>query len=470
MSDHRLPPGPPGLFGLRNLWRFSTDQLNLLTDMRREHGDVVSIKVLGKPWVLISHPDDIEKVFVKHAKIMARDQYVKILERTLGQGLLTSDGELWKRQRKLMATAFTPKRIRGYASAMVRVTERSLSRWHDEQEANLHQEMSRLTMEVVADVLFGSGVSEADVATVRDAMEVINEYYANSPEAVLMLPEWVPTPRHLRVRRAVKDIDALLYRIIAARRAAEPRDDLLGTLLAAQDEGGVGMSDQQLRDETVTLFLAGHETTALALAHTLYFLSKYPNVGRRVHAEVAEVIGDRLPTANDVKALEYTERVLQESMRLLPPAWTTGREATEEVEIGGYRIPEGAQILISQWVVHRDPRWFPNPEAFDPDRWREDSERPRYAYFPFGGGPRVCIGNHFAMMEATLLLAMIVQRYRVDLVPGQRLSLAPSVTLRQKGPGLKVRLVAREAAGARAELSAPAPAPLSHRDRTVIAP
>jgi cytochrome P450 len=302
-------------------------------------------------------------------------------------------------------------------------------------------------MEVVADVLFGSGLTSADIELVRDSMETVNEFFANSPEAITLLPAWVPTPRNRRVTAAVARLDELIFRIIARRRAGEAREDLLGTLLAAQDDDGARMSDRQLRDEAMTLFLAGHETTALALAHTLYLLSTHPEVERRLHAELASVVGDRLPTADDVRSLPYAERVLKESMRLYPPAWTTGREAAEDVEVGGYRIPKGAQILASQWVVHHDPRWFPNPEGFDPDRWAPERAKdlPRYAYFPFGGGPRVCIGNRFAVLEATLMLAVIVSRWRLDLLPGQRLELKPSVTLRQAGDGLRVRLTARGA-------------------------
>lgn len=442
--------GPPGYLGLRNLVRFTTDQLVLLRRLADDYGDVVHMKVLGKPYFLINHPDDIEAVMVKHARIMVRDEYTVVLERALGLGLLTSDGELWKRQRKLMSQAFTPKRIHGYAAAMVRVGERGLRPWRDGNVINLHEEMSRVTMEVVADVLFGASVDREEVSIVREAMEVINEFFANSPEAVLKLPGWVPTPRNRRMNHAVEQIDSLIYRIIARRRAGEQRDDLLGTLLAAHDEGGTGMTDQQLRDEAVTLFLAGHETTALLLAHTLYVLSRHPDIERRLHEEIATVLGDRLPTADDVKALVYTDRVIKESMRLFPPAWTTGRATAEAVEIGGTRIPAGAQILMSQWVVHRDPRWFPNPEGFDPDRWTPEraSALPRFAYFPFGGGPRICIGNHFAVMEGTLLLALILQRYRLELLPGEQLALKPSVTLRPRGMGLRARIVARAAARA----------------------
>ncbi|APR79856.1 cytochrome P450 [Minicystis rosea] len=435
------------MYGVRNIIGFARDQLVLLRDLADRYGDVVEMKVLGRPFFLISHPDDIEAVLVKHARIMLRDEYAVVLERVLGKGLLTSDGDLWKRQRKLMSQAFVPKRIRSYGEAMVRVTDAALRPWHDGQAINLHQEISRVTMEVVADVLFGSGIDHEDVRTVREAMEIVNEFLANSPEAVLKLPAWVPTPRNVATVRAVKQLDELIYRIIQKRRAGEPRDDLLGTLLAAQDDDGTKMSDAQLRDEAITLFLAGHETTALALAHTFYLLSKHPDIERRLHAEIASVLGGRLPTADDVRALPYTERVLKEAMRLYPPAWTTGREVAEEVEIGGYVLPKGAQILTSQWVVHRDPRWFPNPEGFDPDRFAPERAKdlPRFAYFPFGGGPRICIGNHFAMMEATLLLAVIVQRFRIELLPGQQLSLKPSVTLRQAGPGLRVRVRERKA-------------------------
>ena len=426
-------PGPPGQLGLRNVIRFTTDPLALLRDLTDRYGDVVEMNVLGTPWLMLNHPDDIENALVKHARAMGRDAYIDILQRTLGLGLLTSDGELWKRQRKLMAQAFTPKRIAEYASTMVEVADDGLS-WSAGEVVDVHAEMSRITMEVVARVLFGTGIGPEDVEQVHESMETVAEFYASSPEAVLKLPGWVPTPRNVRVNAAVRRIDELIYRIIADRRGGPPRHDLLGTLLAACDDGGRGMSDKQLRDEAITLFLAGHETTALALAHTLYLVSKHPEVERRLADEVAGVLGGRRPSMRDVQALAYTTRVIKEGMRLYPPAWTTGREATEDVVIGGYRIPKGAQLLIAQWVVHRDPRWFPNPEAFDPDRWGQAraADLPRYAYFPFGGGPRVCIGNHFAMMEAILILAVAMQRYHFELVPDQTLKLAPSVTLRPK--------------------------------------
>ncbi len=435
-------PGPPGYLGVSNVVRFVSNQLVFLRELADRHGDVVALRLLGRPWFLVSHPDDIEAVMVTHARVMLRDEYAAVLERALGLGLVTSDGDLWKRQRKLMSHAFTPRRIRSYAEAMVRVADRSLGSWRSGTVINLHQEMSRVTMEVVADVLFGASIGPEDVSLVRSAMETINEFFSGSPEAIAKLSGRVPTPRNRRVNRAVKDIDGLIFDIIARRRAGEQRDDLLGALLAARDDDGAAMTDRQLRDEAVTIFLAGHETTSLALSHTLYLLSKHPSIERRLRLELDGVLGGRPPSAEDAKALVYTERVLKESMRLFPPAWTTGRETAEEVEIGGYRVPRGSQILMSQWVVHRDPRWFPNPEGFDPDRWEPGPAKaiPRFAYFPFGGGPRICIGNHFAMMEATLILALVLQRAKLELLPGQRLELSPSVTLRQKGEGLRMRL------------------------------
>jgi cytochrome P450 len=439
--------GPGGLYGVRNLLRFTTLQLRWLRQMADEHGDIVPVKMLGQQWFIVSHPDDIERMLVKDARVMKRDSGIEIVRRVLGNGLLTSEGDLWKRQRKLMAQAFTPKRIHDYGAAMVRVADVALARWKGGSTINLHREMARVTMEVVADVLFGSGMSAEDVETVAGAIEIANEFFSGSPEALLRFPKWIPTPRNIRTNRAVEMLDRVVLGIIARRRSATNGNekDLLGTLLAARDEDGVGMEDVQLRDEVMTLFLAGHETTSLALSHALYLLSKHPDVERRVHDELTRVLGGRLPTADDARALPLTEWVMKETMRLYPPAWTTGREVIEPYDLHGVQIPAGSQLMFSQWIVHRDARWFPNPEGFDPDRWSPARAKdiPRFAYFPFGGGPRVCIGNHFAMLEATLLLALVVQRFRVELVAGQRLDLAPAVTLRQKGPGLLVRIISR---------------------------
>jgi cytochrome P450 len=446
--NHRGAAQLPSRFGgVNNLTRFARNPMRFLQDCS-ELGDTVTARMMpgGARWVLLFHPSDVETMLVAHAGDVGRDEYSHVLKRALGEGLLTSDGELWKRQRRLSSSAFTPKRIRGYATQMASVTDAGLGRWRAGEAINLHEELSRLTMEVVADVLFGAGVASEDVTTVRESMEVFNAYFGRSFEVVLRIPTWVPTPLHRRLGHANERIDALIARIVESRRrGGAVRDDLLGALLAATDDDGSKMDDRQLRDEVVTLFLAGHETTALALTHSLYLLGKHPDVERRVAAEIASVLGGRVPTADDVPRLSYTECVIKESMRLYPPAWVTGREVTKPFSIGGADLVVGDQVMVSQWIVHRDPRWFPSPEAFDPDRFTPEASagRPRFAYFPFGGGPRVCIGNHFAMMEAVLMLAMIVARFRVELLPFEDLRFSPSVTLRPKGRGVRARLATR---------------------------
>jgi cytochrome P450 len=449
-SPRPLRAGPPGTYGVRNTLRFVSNPLVWLRDTADAYGDVVGLRLLGRPWFLLSHPDDIERMLVKEARIMKREDGIDIVRRVLGQGLLTSEGDLWKRQRKLMSQAFSPKRIHDYGAAMVRVADESLGQWKSGEVANLHQAMAQMTMKVVADVLFGASMQPRDIETVGSSLEVLNEFFSGSAEALLRVPKWVPTLRNVRVNRAIATLDHVVSDIIVRRRAGEQRDDLLGTLLSARDDDGDGMSDAQLRDEVLTLFLAGHETTSLALSHTLYLLSKHPAIERQVYEEVTSVLEGRLPTADDVRTLTFTDWVVKEAMRLYPPAWATGRENTEPFELRGKTIPAGTQLIASQWVVHRDARWFPNPEGFDPLRWSPEraKDMPRYAYFPFGGGPRVCIGNHFAMMEATLLLALIVQRFRVELVAGERLFLRPAVTLRQQGRGLRVKIIGRNARSA----------------------
>lgn len=432
--------------GLRNLSGFVRTPLRFLQSTHARAGDVAEFSMLGAPWMLLTHPDDIADFFSRREEDLGRDAYIEILKRALGLGLLTSEGELWRRQRRLASVAFTPKRIKGYAPRMSLVTSAGLRRWSSGETIDLHAEMSRLTMEVVADVLFGASVAPKDVTTVRESLEVFNEFFAQSPEAILRVPAWVPTPRNLRMKRAVADVDELIYRIIdARRRGGEERDDLLGALLSAKEDDGTGMDDRQLRDETVTLFLAGHETTALALVHALYLLGRHPHHEARMLRELGEVLGGRLPTEADVPRLVFTERVIKEAMRLYPPAWLTGREARRDIELAGRPVRKGTQVLVSQWLVHRDPRWFADPEAFDPDRFAPEavSARPKFSYFPFGGGARVCIGSHFAMMEAVLMLACIAQRFHVSLLPFEQLSFAPSVTLRPQH-GIRARLEARD--------------------------
>jgi cytochrome P450 len=343
----------------------------------------------------------------------------------------------------LAQPAFQLDQIQKYCEVMVSFTDRMLRDWRAGQTRDIHTDMMRLTLEIVAQTLFSASV-DGKAEVVGHAMEVIMEYFAGL-RAWFPGLLWLPTPGNLRYRRALAELDQIIYETIARRRASGRQgSDFLSRLLAARDEDGSQMTDQQLRDEVVTLFLAGHETTALALSFTFYLLAQNPDAEARLAAELSEVLQGRLPTARDVSRLRYTEWVVRESMRLYPPAPGIGREAIHDCEIAGYPIRKGTQIALLQWVVHRDPRWFDAPETFKPQRWDNDLAKrlPRCAYFPFGDGPRICIGQQFATMEAILTLATIAQRFRLKLAPGFTLDLLPSITLRPKR-GVKMVLEER---------------------------
>lgn len=443
---------PSNLLGLRHVRAYLRDPLSFLTAAARTGGDRAHIRMLGRDYYLLSHPGDVERVLVEHAGDVSKAQDIRQLGRfVLGQGLLTSDGALWRRQRKLMAAAFTPRRIGAYAGTMDAIARAGVERWRDGAGLNLHVEMSRIAMRIVAEVLFGADV-EADAEAVGACVRVIDAFFSGM-EQVLNLPRWAPTPANLRLRAAVRRVDAIIYRIIAERRAGGARDDLLDVLLAGRDDTGAGMTDQQVRDECVTLFLAGHETTALALVHALYLLARHPDIEARFHAEVTAVLGppgtvSALPAGDAVARLDLTHRILDEAMRLYPPAWAIAREVQRPFALHGQRFEPGVQLVISPWVMHRDPRWFPAPERFDPDRWlpARVTATPRMAYLPFGGGPRICIGKHFALTEAVLVLARVGQRFRVTVPGGTALAFRPSVTLRPRDSGLRGRAIARAVA------------------------
>ncbi|MCG8419811.1 MAG: cytochrome P450 [Proteobacteria bacterium] len=470
-------PGPHNFLGLGNILELRRGELPFLLRMARDYGDLVHVPLPGAGFYLLNHPDDIEALLVHHAKDVVKDRFTHHLSLALGQGLVTSEGELWRRHRKLTSFAFTPRRIRESGQVMVEVAARAITSWNDGAVIDLHAEMSRITMDVVGQVLFGTDV-DVEAKTVGRAMEVVNEFFAKSLNGYLRVPTWLPTLRNLRFHRAIRQIDRVLFRIIADRRPAVPAGnaadggsggDLLAALLAANDgeKAGSALTDRELRDECVTLFLAGHETTALALVHAIYLLSKHPEVQVRFLDEVDRVLGREigrehgqpLPISVDVTKLEYTARIIREAMRLYPPVWAIGREVVNEFSIRGRRFARGAQLAVSQWVVHRDPRWFPNPEAFDPERWTEERTKnlPRMAYFPFGAGPRICIGNHFATMEAVLLLALFGQFFEFELLPGERLDFAPSITLRPQR-GLAMRLHARRTGAEKPSRNSTAPA------------
>jgi cytochrome P450 len=451
MQANKLPPKPKGHFVIGHALEILRDPFGLATRCGREYGDVVRLRFGTLTFYLLLNPRDIEYVLRGNHRNFTKDKGTRLLSPLLGQGLLTSEGDYWRRQRRLAQPAFQLDQIQKYSDVMVAYTERAIDRWQTGETRDIHADMMRLTLEIVGQTLFSADVGGYADQVGRD-MDIIMKHFA-SMFGMIPLLHRLPLPRNFRFRRAVRDLDQIIYDTINQRRSGRTGgDDLLGRLLAAQDEDGSRMTDRQLRDELVTLFLAGHETTALALSFSFYLLAQNPAAAARLDAEVQDVLGDKLPTSADVPRLRYTEWVVRESMRLLPPAPSIGREALSDCEIGGFYVPKGTQIALLQWVVHRDPRWFDDPESFKPERWDNDLARrlPRGAYFPFGDGPRVCIGNQFAMMEAILILSTVVRRFRLSLAPGYTLRLLPSVTLRPRD-GVKMVVHARSS-------SRPAPA------------
>jgi cytochrome P450 len=444
LAPSQSPPGPPQRWLFGNLREFGRDRLGTLSRWAQEYGDIVWARFGPRVVVFLNHPDLVEEVLVNQNRKFIKHYRLRQTARTLGQGLLTSEGEFWRGQRKLAQPAFHRERIANYASLMVDSTIRMLRSWSDGQVRDVQADMMRLTLEIVAKALFDAEIG-GETGDASAAMETLTHAFIARTGNLFTPPHWVPTPLNLRIERAIRRLERILMTIISRRRASgEDRGDLLSMLLHAQDEeSGRRMSDQQLRDEVMTLFLAGHETTANTLAWTWVLLSGHPDAEARLHAELDLVLGDRLPTVADLPRLRYTESVVNETLRVYPTVWVIGREPTEPVELGGYLIPAGTTVFMAQWVIHRDGRWFDDPEAFRPERWADGLMQRihRYAYFPFGGGPRICIGNNFALMEATLILATIARRYRVTLTPDARIAPLPTITLR---PAHGVKVVLRK--------------------------
>jgi cytochrome P450 len=445
MTPATLPPGPKGQFYIGNLRDLRNRPLAFMEECVRDYGDMSHFQVANIHVYLLNHPDMVEDVLVTSNRNYIKPQLLRDTAEVFGRGLLVSDGDFWLRQRRLAAPAFHRQRIASYGTIMTEFTERMLGRWRHGQEFDVHAEMMRVTLEIVTKALFGAEVSQADTAKVGHALEIMLERFVDRISLLRFLQQ-LPLPKNLRFRRALETLDGIIYRIIESRRRdGVLGDDLLSMLLAAQDEDGSSMTDRQVRDETVTLFLAGHETTAVSLTWTFLLLSRNPDVDRKLADELDRVLAGRAPTLDDLPALEYTTQVVKESMRLYPPAWRVGREATIDTEVGGYPIPAGSQLIMSQWTLHRDARYFDDPLAFRPERWTPELEHglPKYAYFPFGGGPRRCIGDQFAMMEATLILATIARRFRLVELPDQTIDYWPSITLRPRN-GLRVKVEGRD--------------------------
>jgi cytochrome P450 len=436
------PPGPKGRFLLGSLIEVSRDWLGFYTNCADEYGDVVRVHLAHVPVYLLVHPCDIETVLVTNAAKFTKSEDYRALARVLGRGLLTSEGDFWKRQRGLIQPAFHRQSILGYAEVMTRAAGRMLDSWKERGERNIHEDLMRVTLQIVGQCLYGAEVTDA-AERVGHAMEVVTGRFLVNASLAMLFRFDIPVRFAIQEWRAIRELNEIIGGIIRERRSSgQPREDLLDMLLRARDADGNPMSDAQLRDEVMTLFLAGHETTAIALSWACYLVAQNPNIEAKLVEELQAVLGGRVPTPEDLPRLRYTEMVIKEAMRLYPAVWGIGRRAIGDCELGGYRVPAGSNIFILQWRTQRDSRFFPDPERFDPERWREDPVRsgkiPRFAYFPFGGGPRVCVGASFAMMEATLLLAMIQQRFHLEIVAGHPIELFASVTLRPKY-GIRVK-------------------------------
>jgi len=425
---------------------FPFDPLDFHLTLGREFGDVAYYRVGRYRVYQLNHPDLARQILVEQPEKFQKAQFVKRAFRPFaGNGLLTSDGALWRQQRKLMQPAFHHKQLAAYAEVMVGQALRTVDSWRDGEVREIGAEMTKLTLGIVVKALFGAEVPRGGEGIGRLMATVLDASNQRINSAV-QVPDWVPTPRNRRERRSLAELDLILQDMIRARRASSSEGgDLLSALLSAVDaDDGTRMSDRQLRDEMMTLFLAGHETTANALAWTWYLLAQHPEVEARLREETERVLKGRAPTVADLPSLPYGDMVVREAMRLYPPAPGFAREPIEDVLIGGYVIPRGSLIIVSTYALHRDPRFFQAPESFDPERFAPGWEEriPRYAYLPFGGGPRVCIGSGFAMMEARLVLGTVVQRYRLRLEPNQEVVPAQMVTIRPKH-GIRMRVSRR---------------------------
>jgi cytochrome P450 len=434
------------LFG--NLRAFRDDRLGFLARCARE-GPVVGFRIANRLFHLVTPPEGVQRVLVDNAANYRKDtRGQELLRDLLGDGILTAQDESWRSQRRLAQPAFQRDRIAGFTDIMVRATREHLDSWEPRARSgepfDLAAEMSRLTFRIVGLSLFGADLDGFSDEVGRALGIALADRTARATSILdRLLGSHVPTPRNIRWKRAVRALDSVVERTIAERRRRPTADarDLYTLLAQARDDAtGEKMSDRLLRDQVLTILLAGHETTANALSWAWALLSTHPAVERRLRAEVESVLGGREPGFEDTANLRYTRAVVDETMRLYPPVWNIARSVVADDRVSGALIPGGSFVFLSPWITHRDPALWPNPEGFDPERFLEPAPgRPRFAYFPFGGGARQCIGNTFALLEATIVLALVVQRYRVELVPGRPLEPEPLITLRPRD-GVPVRI------------------------------
>ena len=436
LKETLLPPGPKGLPVIGSLIGYFSDPLGFLTRIAERYGDVVYFRLGSRRIYLLNNPEHIKDVLVTQNRSFTKSRALNRAKIVLGEGLLTSEGDFHLRQRRIIQPVFHYKKIKSYGEVMAEYGSRTGGGWKSGDTVDIQGEMTRLTLAVVSKTLFDADVESESDEIVKSLTDIVNLF----PRFVFPFSEildYLPLPGNKRGLLAVSRLDNVIYRLIEERRRdTVAKDDLLSMLLEARDEegDGRGMSDRQVRDEAITLFLAGQETMANSLTWTWYLLSQNPGAEKKLHEEIDTVLGGRPPSVDDLGRLPYTHRAFKEALRLYPAAWTLARRAIEDYQVGGYTVPAGADIYMSQYVIHRDGRFYPDPLKYDPDRWgaEEDSRLPKFTYFPFGGGPRRCIGEPFAWMEGVLLIAAIASRWKMSLAPGHRVVPDPLITIRPK--------------------------------------
>ena len=429
-----VPPGPKGEPFIGNARAFVLEPLEYLKRCAQDYGDIMQIRLGTTAIYMLSSPEYIERVLVTQNSKYQKSRFTQRRKSLFGNGLIFSEGDFWLRQRRLMQPAFHQKRVASYGQAMIQLSQKMAEGWQDSETLNIHESMMQLSLEIVLKTLFDTE-SAGDAEKIGQVLDILIDQVSAAAVRPIQFPDWLPTPGNQRYNAALSQLDAIIQQIISDHRRRETDNgDLLSTLLHVQDEDGSRMTDKQLRDEVVNLYIAGHETVALTLAYTWRLLAENPAVEAKLHDELERVLAGRTPTMEDLANLPYTEQIITESMRLYPPVWGVFRDCKVADEIGGYPIAPGTVVLLSPWVVHHDAQYYTEPETFQPERWDKTSKQPipRYAYFPFGGGQRLCVGNIFAMVEARLVFATLAQRWSFSLPAGSSLELIPSITIRPK--------------------------------------
>lgn len=443
-SLHQLP-GPKGSLLFGNTLEFAKDPLNFLTHCGNDYGAIVPLRFLFSSACLLTRPEHIDQLLRQPEQFTKDTPAWQAVRSLVGDGLLTSAGALWSRQRRLTQPVFHQQRIAQYSETMVDYTQHMLQTWQAGDVRDAHQDMMQLTLNIVTKTLFNVDMTGVAAQTIAQTLEVAMEWFASRRKQAFLPLTGLPTAINRRYRQSLQKMDQTIYALIQERRqGSDDPGDLLSLLLQATDEDGSQMSDRQLRDELTTIILAGHETTANALSWTWMLLAQHPDVEQKLVRELQTVLGDRSPTLADLPQLHYTQQIIKETMRLYPPLFSLSRSPIQDYDLDGYRIPAGNVVLFSPWVMQRSAKYFNDPLKFQPERWNEDLEKhlPKGVYFPFGDGPRICLGKNFAQMEAVLILATIAQNFQLTLLPEQALTPLPSMTLRPK-TGIMVQVTTR---------------------------